>query len=430
MAVETVECERVLAADPGTVWALVGEFSSDWHPAILICSRKIEADGSEVRHFTGADGGKYRERLTYLSHSDRTFQYSLTDGIVGIQSYEGAVHVLGENDATRVTWRARIEAPADRISAIADGTRTIFEAGLDWLAEAEFHHPTTNKPMVAELATAARREQNAMPRLSWLHSEAEEGDTLTLFLHGIGGNAENWSAQLSALGAQYRVAALDLRGYGRSDLGSSQTTIEDHCADILRLMQTEGAERVILVGLSMGSWIATSFAMRHPEKLAGLVLAAGCTGMSEASIAERNAFLSAREKPLAEGKSPADFADDVVHVIAGPNADEEARNTLRASMQAIAAETYRDALVCFANPTERFDFSRIACPVLMMTGEHDILAPPVEIREVSRRIHAIMKSADMRFEVISDAGHVCNFENPEAFNHHLSDFLERVVAHR
>jgi pimeloyl-ACP methyl ester carboxylesterase len=45
-------------------------------------------------------------------------------------------------------------------------------------------------------------------------------------------------------------------------------------------------------------------------------------------------------------------------------------------MAAIPAATYRDALVCFTNPLERFDFSRLTMPVLMMTGEHDRLAPP------------------------------------------------------
>jgi pimeloyl-ACP methyl ester carboxylesterase len=85
-------------------------------------------------------------------------------------------------------------------------------------------------------------------------------------------------------------------------------------------------------------------------------------------------------------------------------------------MAAIPAATYRDALTCFTNPLERFDFSRLTMPVLMMTGEHDRLAPPAEIRGIAGRIWDSAPRPDVRFEVIPDAGHVCNVEQPEAYN--------------
>ena len=58
--------------------------------------------------------------------------------------------------------------------------------------------------------------------------------------------------------------------------------MDGYCADILRVAKVLGARRLVLVGLSYGAWIATSFAMRHSDTLAGLVLSGGCTGMSEA----------------------------------------------------------------------------------------------------------------------------------------------------
>jgi pimeloyl-ACP methyl ester carboxylesterase len=95
------------------------------------------------------------------------------------------------------------------------------------------------------------------------------GDTLCLFLHGIGGGRTNWLAQLQAIGPTMRAAALDLRGYGDSTLGPVQSTVDDYCADILRVPTGWGPRRLVLVGLSYGSWIATSFAMRHPDMLDG-----------------------------------------------------------------------------------------------------------------------------------------------------------------
>jgi hypothetical protein len=57
-------------------------------------------------------------------------------------------------------------------------------------------------------------------------------------------------------------------------------------------------------------------------------------------------------------------------------------------------------------------------PVLMMTGEHDRLAPPAEIRGVAGRIWAPPRAPTCGYETIPDAGHVCNVEQPEAYNRH------------
>ena len=149
--------------------------------------------------------------------------------------------------------------------------------------------------------------------------------------------------------------------------------------------------------------------------------------MSEAPTAEREAFLAARQKPLDEGLSPRDFAEQVVKVIAGPHASAEVREKLHTSMATIPAHSYRDALWCFAHPQEKFDFAGIACPVLMMTGEHDRLASPSEIQGVAKRIHGAARNPNVQFEVLSGAGHLCNIENPTLYNAFLTRFLRRIA---
>ena len=66
-------------------------------------------------------------------------------------------------------------------------------------------------------------------------------------------------------------------------------------------------------------------------------------------------------------------------------------------------------------------------PVLMMTGEHDRLAPPAEIRGVANRIAETAPHGYVRFEIIAGAGHVCNVERPEAYNAVLTEFLSEVT---
>jgi pimeloyl-ACP methyl ester carboxylesterase len=432
MREERVQVSGHSAADPAAVWAVAGDFCGLWHPVMAEVWPERGARGVLIRAFT-AKGERtvYRERLVYRSDSDRVLVYTHLEGITGCESYVARFSISPEeNGGSRIEWSAELTADAERATTIAAGTKAIFEMGIEVLGRverAQSNHEVSEEGG-AERANALETTLiDGTPRLALTTTPPKPGP-LILFLHGIGGGRTNWLPQLAATAPYARSAALDLRGYGDSRLGPSQSTIDDYCADILRVMETLDATRLVLCGLSYGSWIATSFAMRHPEKLAGLVLSGGCTGMSEAGIEEREAFRQSRQVPLDQGKTPADFAPAVVNVLAGPDAGETVRKALFDSMAAIAAATYRDALNCFTNPPERFDFSKLTMPVLMMTGEHDRLAPPAEIRGVAGRIAESAPDASVRFEVIADAGHVCNVERPDAYNAVLTEFLSEVTA--
>ncbi len=389
----------------------------------------MEAEPGQVRAFTVKGEGKiYRERLTYLSHSDRIYAYTHVEGIEGVHRYDARLTVsAGEKGGSVITLSADLSAHAGRAEEIAEGTQAIFDDGVSVLAQmAEAEAPVIAQPRSVVKSPIETMLIDDLSQLA-LSVTPDKNDPLCLFLHGIGGARTNWNAQLSAAGATTRAAAMDLRGYGDSSLGAAQTTIDDYCADILRVREALGADKLILCGLSYGSWIATSFAMRHPNLLAGLILSGGCTGMSEAGLDEREAFRLSREAPLNAGQTPAGFASAVVDVIAGPNAVDEMRAKLHSSMSAIPAATYRDALTCFSNPLETFDFAKLTMPVLMMTGEHDRLASPAEIRSVAGRIYDQSDAPDVQFEVIAGAGHVCNVEAPDAYNAHLLRFLRRLA---
>ncbi|MCZ8335587.1 MAG: alpha/beta fold hydrolase [Rhodobacteraceae bacterium] len=426
---EGVHVHGALPAEAGEVWALLRDFAGGWHPWIDTIRAERDAQGHLIRSFTvKGEATLYREQRTYLSDSDRTLAYTHLAGIAGCEAYGARVTVTpSETGGSTVTWTAQITAPQPRLQAICDGTRAVFEAGIAALAKAG-RVPSTPPDPPHPPIPIEERVIDDLPRLALSLTPDLGQDRLCLFLHGIGGGRRNWRAQLSAAGQHIRAAALDLRGYGDSTLGPRGSTVDDYCADILRVMEVLGARRLVLVGLSYGSWIATSFAMRHPELLDGLVLSGGCTGMSEAGPEEREAFRLSREVPLNAGQVPADFAPAVVKVLASPDASDAVRAELLASMSAIPAPTYRDALLCFTNPRERFDFARLSMPVLMMTGEHDRLAPPAEIRAVAGRIWDSARRPDIRFEVIEDAGHVCNLEQPAAYSRHLTDFLAGLPA--
>lgn len=416
-----------IPASPEVVWAVARDFCGHWHPGVATIRAERDARGSLVRAFTAhGEDTLYRERLTFFSDSDRSLAYIHLEGIAGIDRYDARFMVSPAKDGSRIEWTADVEAPdAARAASVCLGTRPIFEAGIEALSKQAGRPGKTQVDAAFPSVEVADLSVGEAPRLALTVTPRKQGP-LCLFLHGIGGGRSNWQPQLRAAGNLMSAAALDLRGYGDSTLGPKRSTVDDYCADILRVREALGADRLVLVGLSYGSWIATSFAMRHPDLLAGLVLSGGCTGMSEAGVEEREAFRVSRLVPIDAGQAPADFAPSVVKVLAGPSAPDATKAQLLQSMAAIAAATYRDALLCFTNPQERFDFARLNMPVLMMTGEHDRLASPTEIHAIARRILAQASMPDVRYETIMNAGHVCNVEQPQVYNRILMEFLGKL----
>jgi pimeloyl-ACP methyl ester carboxylesterase len=442
---QTVECSQRCAVEAQHLWSLVRDFCAPWHPAVESITPEYDDSGALVRALTvSGDDSVYKERLTYYSETDRTYRYSHIAGIADIHDYRAELYVEPDDNGCRMIMRATVSAAPKRADEVIEGTRAIFEAGIaavtqqaqeqlspaaTTLREHQHHVPDTASPVDTGAVT------DGSPDIAYDCTRSVGGhgkvETLLLFLHGIGGNRSNWSEQLEYLSSQIgegsvprglQVAAIDLRGYGDSGLGESQSTIDDYCNDIYRVNQHFGAKKLILCGLSYGAWIATSFALKHPQMLSALVLSGGCTGMSEASVAEREAFRSSRQIPLDQGQVPADFAPSVVEILAGPQATDSMRKRLTDSMAAISVDTYRDALTCFTNPDGPFDFASLSIPVLMMTGEHDRLAPPDEIRSVAHRISQ-QSMASVRYETIAAAGHLCNIEQPDQYNRLLLEFI-------
>lgn len=420
-------------ASAEAAWGAVRNFAAPWHPMVTSMVSET-ADGSLVRRFSiQGEDTIYRERLTWFSDSEQSMAYTHLEGIEGVDRYDGRLTLSPTEDGgSTIAMSAGITGPLSRAQQVADGTQAVFDAGTAAIVKlAESRPPVSDSATkkASDVPAAVEIEAvtfDSLPRLA-LSVTPGKGQTLCLFLHGIGGNRTNWAGQLQAVAPYCRAAALDLRGYGDSSLGAEQSTVDDYCADILRVMEVLGVERLVLCGLSFGAWIATSFAMRHPDKLAALVLSGGCTGMSEAGADERNAFRLSREVPMNEGQTPADFAPSVVKAISGPDTTDATRGELIASMQAIPTETYADALRCFTNPLEWLDFTGLTMPVLLMTGKHDRLAPPHEIKSVAERIWDASPQPDVRYEMIVGAGHVCNLDNPDAYNRPLTDLIRRVA---
>ncbi len=99
-----------------------------------------------------------------------------------------------------------------------------------------------------------------------------EGVPLIL-LHGHGNEAHLWDDFVPKITEHYRVLALDQRGHGDSDWDPEGRYDAEHMAsDLEAVLDAFEIDRFVLVGFSMGGRVSMTFASRHPERLAGLVL--------------------------------------------------------------------------------------------------------------------------------------------------------------
>lgn len=96
--------------------------------------------------------------------------------------------------------------------------------------------------------------------------------TPVVLIHGLGGSAETWAALMPLLSKEYLVYAPDMPGFGKTPLAPEGTDINTHVLYLERFLNALGYPRVTLIGNSLGGWIATRFAVEHPERVERLYL--------------------------------------------------------------------------------------------------------------------------------------------------------------
>lgn len=136
---------------------------------------------------------------------------------------------------------------------------------------------------------------------SW-HPRTESTNVAVVALHGITGNHRCWSFLAHELDDTV-VVAPDLRGRGGSSSLGSPFGLAQHADDTIALLDAVGAESVVIVGHSMGAYVALVTADRYPDRVRGLVLVDGgfplSTGQSDDGGAEGREITAGLERRLA-----------------------------------------------------------------------------------------------------------------------------------
>jgi pimeloyl-ACP methyl ester carboxylesterase len=241
-----------------------------------------------------------------------------------------------------------------------------------------------------------------------------------LFVHGFPLSRGAWQHQIEAFGPTHRVVAPDLRGLGESEASEGPTSMARFADDLEHLLRQLGTGPVVLVGHSMGGYVALAFQDRHPGLLRGLVLVGTRAGADAPEAAAKRR--AAAERVRREGISS--VVDDMApKMLAVGTADGNRLGQVRALMQSASAAGVAGALLGMAErPDATPRLGRIGVPTLVITGAEDTVIPPSESEVLARSI----PGADL--EVIPRAGHLVAFEQAEAFNDRLAAWLRRLPA--
>ena len=141
---------------------------------------------------------------------------------------------------------------------------------------------TTSETHVRDNRSDDRHCRTA-PRCTSASSAA--GEPLVLVC-GTSQPQQLWAPLLPALSARYRVVTYDHRGIGNSTRGDGEISMASLADDLAALLGELGLDRAHVLGWSLGSTVAQELALRHPQRVAGLVLVAtwGRTDVFQASV--------------------------------------------------------------------------------------------------------------------------------------------------
>lgn len=228
-----------------------------------------------------------------------------------------------------------------------------------------------------------------------------------LLTHGFGATAGMWDPNIDALSVDRPVIVWDQRGHGGSDAPEDMDRYSEQIsvADMAAVLDTAGADRAVLGGMSLGGYLSLAFHLAHPQRVAALVLVDTGPGYrNDAARDNWNAWVERRAQRLERGEALTDMSPELAQAV-----HQHPEGLPRAARGVMAQ---KDARVITS-------LDSITVPTLVVVGAQDtdfLASADYMARKIPRA----------RKVVIDNAGHAANMDQPGAFNAAVREFLDRL----
>jgi len=243
------------------------------------------------------------------------------------------------------------------------------------------------------------------------------GPHVTL-VHGVGSHLQAWDDVVAALRGEFTLLRYDLRGHGASGKPPGPYHLDDFVADLGAVLDAHGVARTALVGFSFGGMIAPAFTARHPARVSRLAIVSAVAGRTPA----QRAAIIARAGDLARGGATM-TVDAAVERWFTPEFRARHPEIIERQVQRVLGNDpagYAAAYRVFAENDVIDELSRIACPTLIMTGEHDQGSTPAMARAMHERI------SGSRLLILPRYRHSLLIEAADEVSRELRTFLGEV----
>ena len=233
-----------------------------------------------------------------------------------------------------------------------------------------------------------------------------ESPTVVL-LHGLTATGSlNWSSTIAALGARYRVIALDHRGHGHGIRSDDAFTLEDCADDAVALIDALGVSKAIFVGYSMGGPIAQLVWRRHRDRVSGLVLCA--TAADFTTTPDHWPFVRALEKVRQVTRViPRSIRLRVAGpILGGLVSDPALRNEVLAAMSGHDERAVLEAELAIRRFQSTTWIGGVDVPVVVITTRRDRIVRPALQRQLAELIPGART-------IEIDAAHLAAFTKPD-----------------
>jgi pimeloyl-ACP methyl ester carboxylesterase len=249
-----------------------------------------------------------------------------------------------------------------------------------------------------------------------------------VFVHGLGGQWQNWLENIPRAAQERRVIAIDLPGFGLSPMPRREVTIPGYGRTVNALCDHLGLGVVELVGNSMGGFISAEVAIQFTQRVDRLLLVSAA-GITSADLDRRPILTLGRiatalthwTAPLDRGiASRAKARHLALAFVARHPSLLKPDLAYEAFFKGTGKPGFDDALLACLDYDFRERLPEIRVPTLIVWGEQDSIIPVKDANEFERLIPGSRKV------VLAQTGHIAMAERPVAFNDLMMEFLAQT----